>query len=450
MATRTPFLRDYQARVFLMLKYGVARGGGETFTVLFPRQAGKNEVAAALVASLLCDSAKEGGTVVVCAPTMSPQAEISIARVRAALAHMAVGNPVAAGARVNGSTIRVGKAEAVFLTALPGAHVAGHTASLALIADEAQEIDEEWFDRQFRPMAASTGAATVLFGTPWSGDTLLDRAVARNRTRDAARIGRPYDGYVPFHHEVSWEEVARSLPPYGPFIEGERDRLGARNPLFRTQYGLETVATAGRLLTGDDLDRIEGEHPRLLAPDGFGPFVAGLDLGGDRPGADATVLTIAKVVGLRCEVVQHISWQGEPYAEVEAAIEALVREWRFARICIDGTGIGSTLAAHLETELGTNAERLTFNQTVKTDLGYGLIAAAATGRVKLYRDDGSPEAGAVRAQLRQATSESKGPGALRWGAPSGAHDDYAVSLALAVRAASSLGPPRVAQGRSRA
>src|SRR6185437_5897702 len=175
---RGPALRHYQQETLRALIAQMRGRGSETLTVMFPRQTGKNEVSAVLIAALLREHAATGGSLVVCAPTFHPQAGISFERSRYILG--ASDMLLATGGRSSAAvpTIAVGKARAVFLSASPEAHVAGHTASIGLIADEAQDIDADWFNRQFRPMAASTGAPTVMFGTPWNGETLLERAVA--------------------------------------------------------------------------------------------------------------------------------------------------------------------------------------------------------------------------------------------------------------------------------
>ena len=53
------------------LAQGIEAYRGETLTVLLPRQAGKNQVAAALVSMLLRANAARGGSIVVCAPTLT-------------------------------------------------------------------------------------------------------------------------------------------------------------------------------------------------------------------------------------------------------------------------------------------------------------------------------------------------------------------------------------------
>jgi hypothetical protein len=443
-----PILRPYQFQTFVPLMTALPRYRGETFTVLFPRQAGKNEVAAAVTAALLVEHAARGGSVVVCAPTFEPQAGISVERVRAALRRLAPMLPRGVVPRFSGGRVEAGLASAVFLGASPAAHVAGHTASLALVADEAQEIDEGWFDRQFRPMAASTAAPTLLFGTPWDGNTLLDKAVARNRERDARLNAGAEGGPSRLHYEASWRDVADGLPAYGDYVRGQRELLGAAHPLFLTQYGLRTVEAAGRLFGAEALAALEGTHARLHTPLPGERYVGGLDLAGDGEEADATVLTIARVSGGRCEVVQHVRWQGAAYTPMLAGVVAAAKQWRFERLCVDATGLGGPLTARLGEQLGAMVERLPFSAQSKSELGYGLLAAAGTDRLALYANDHSPEAVACRVELRACESSSAGASRMRWGAARD-HDDFVVSLALCLRAAESLGAPRVALGRRR-
>ena len=446
---RRPALRAYQSRVLRGLLRAIAARRAAPLTVLMPRQSGKNEIAAALVAFLLRAHAREGGTVVVCAPTLDPQARISAARIRAALAATDPLLPAAGQARSRGDTVAVGRARAVLLSANPQASVAGHTASIALIADEAQDIDEDWFNRQFRPMAASTGASTVLFGTAWNGRTLLERAVEANRARDAALPHGPRR-----HHQASWREVAAVLPAYGAYVEAERERLGASHPLFLSQYELVPGEVAGRLLTRNLLAALEGGHDPLAAPDAGERYVAGLDFGGEGEDADATVLTIARVESpasdgaLACRVVAQREWRGAPYASVLGEVRALDRLWRFERVSADATGLGAPLVAQLRPQLAARLDEVVFTAASKSALGYALLAAARTGRLALPRDDGSPEASRCREELAACEASLASGGRLAWGNDRG-HDDYVVSLALCLRAAESAGAPRVALGRGR-
>ncbi len=445
-AGRSPALRGYQARVLRSLLGGLSERGA-TFTVLFPRQSGKNEVAAALVVATLLGNAARGGTVIVCAPTYYPQAAISLERTRRALTRLAHLLPEGVAMETREALIRVGRASAVFLSASPEANVAGHTASLLLVADEAQDVDADWFDRQFRPMAASTGAPTVLFGTAWDGHTLLERECARNRELDAARAGDPYTDFRPRHHQVSWREVAASVPAYGAYVRGERARLGPNHPLFLTQYELTPARGAGSLFSEAQIEAIRGGHPGLSAPSPGERYVAGLDFAGEGDRADATVLTIARAAGGVCQVVALRSWHSAPFGKMADEVAAEVKRWRAERVCADATGMGAPLCAGLAAGLGPRLEAVTFSAATKSALGYDLLAAANTGRLTLFADDGSADFAQCLAELRACRSATGDAGSLRWFAPPGQHDDYVASLALCRRAASGVRPPRVATGR---
>ena len=453
---RGPALRHYQQQAVRGLLSGMRDRASQTLTVMFPRQAGKNEVSAVLIAELLREHAEEGGSLVVCAPTFHPQAAISFERARHILGASDSLLPDDGRMLAAVPTIAVGQARAVFLSASPEAHVAGHTASIGLIADEAQDIDADWFNRQFRPMAASTGAPTTMFGTPWTGETLLERAVAVNRLADAAKAGTPYRDFIPRHHEVRWETVAHFLPAYGRHVRAERERLGAGHPLFRTQYELEPAEGDGLLLSPAQVSALEGHHPRLRKPIAGERYAAGLDLAGEGANADTVVLTIARVVEhdrdlgpARCEVVNHIAWRSRPFAEVTDACLAAARAWSFETLCVDASGIGAPTASQLSSALRGRVQPVVFTAAEKSALGYDLLAAASTSRLALYSADGTPESNACRAELRQCRAEFRPGGQLRWAAPSGRHDDFVASLALCLRAANAIGAPRVARGRSK-
>ncbi|MEX1103557.1 MAG: hypothetical protein WED87_04875 [Dehalococcoidia bacterium] len=443
--SKGPALRRYQREVFFDLLDALRTRRGETFTVMFPRQAGKNEVAAELLQALLRLQSEVGGSAIAAAPTLTPQGLISLERTRAALERTdRVGTGGAT--RVDGATISLGAATAHFLSASPSAHVAGHTASILLSGDEGQELDREWFERQFRPMAASTAANTVFFGTPWNGHTLLDEAVARNRERDTG----PEEGRSLFHYEVSWEKVAESVAPYREFVLKERERLGAEDVYFRTQYGLQTVDGAGSLFTAAALAALEGTHQRQKEPRPHERYVAGLDLGGGGEHADRSVLTIARVCpGARCEVVDHASWRGIPLLDLDAKVLEKVRPWRLERLVVDSTGLGASSAEHLARELGSvTVEAFTFSGRSKSDLGQRLLGGATQRTLALYANDGSVDARICRAELRACGRTNHPGGRMQWGA-AGGNDDYVVSLALALRAAEQAGEPRFATGRRR-
>ena len=325
----------------------------------------------------------------------------------------------------------------MLLSANPQASVAGHTASIALIADEAQDIDEDWFNRQFRPMAASTGAPAVLFGTAWNGRTLLERAVEANRARDAADPHGPRR-----HHQATWREVAAVLPAYGAYVEAERERLGATHPLFLSQYELVPGEVAGRLLTRDLLAALEGGHEPALGAPHRASATSRVSTSAARarmptppcsPSLASSRQRWRNGAGFACRVVAQREWRGAPYARVLDEARALDRLWRFERVSADATGLGAPLVAQLRPQLGARLDEVVFTAASKSALGYALLAAARTGRLALPRDDGSPEAARCREELAACEASLASGRAARLGQRPGPRRLRRVARALPAR-----------------
>jgi hypothetical protein len=158
-----PAFRPYQVAVMRAVLRSVSAGAGRTFSVMVARQGGKNELSAQLELALLITYAFKGDLdAVKCAPTFTPQGRVSLRRLWSRLD--AMGLPVPAAIE-NGYIVRLGRARQVFLSAEPEANVAGHTCHTLLEVDEAQDVDADKFDKDFRPMAATTNATTVYYGT---------------------------------------------------------------------------------------------------------------------------------------------------------------------------------------------------------------------------------------------------------------------------------------------
>jgi hypothetical protein len=126
-----------------------------------------------------------------------------------------------------GYTIRLGNARAIFLSADESANVVGNTAHLLLEIDESQDVGKEKYDKEFKPMGATTNVTTVHYGTTWDDATLLEEIKQTNlelERKDGKRRHFCYD----------WQEVAQHNADYHAYVEAERERLGENHPLFLT------------------------------------------------------------------------------------------------------------------------------------------------------------------------------------------------------------------------
>jgi hypothetical protein len=416
-------LRPYQAQVARAALVSVTAGHGHTLTVLMPRQSGKNQLSAHLEAFLLTRRQRAGGSLVKCAPTFRPQVHTSIARLLRAL-----DNPLSRGQwhRRDGYVVELGQASITFYSAEPGANVVGGTASLLLECDEAQDVHPDKWDKDFRPMGATSNVTSILYGTPWTDDTLLARQVALNREAEAR------DG-IRRHFQVDWSEVAAANPTYGRHVQAEIARLGEHHPIIRTQYLLRTVAGGGRFLDAAQVGQVLGEHlpedrpasRRTGAGASSGAYVAGIDVAGEdeedptgalvrvNPGRDSTVLTIAyaaqqrigdRVLEPRFEIVRQYAWRGDRHRELYPRILSLVGDqWRCRSVVVDATGVGGGLAAFLGAALGPAVvQPFRYTAASKSQLAYDFLAAVNAGRFKLYAETADPAANDLRREfLRQ-------------------------------------------------
>jgi len=457
-------LRPYQVEAGRAIARSVFQRQGHSISVMMARQAGKNELSAQLELLLLTAHMDWNVDAIKCAPTFQPQARISMRRLWSRLGEAGLATVCA---REEGHIIRVGRARQVFLSAEPQSNVVGHTAQILLEVDEAQDVDKEKFDKEFRPMAATANATTVYYGTPWDDSTLLEQARETNLALERK------DG-IRRHYQYDWQVVAECCPAYGRYVEGERQRLGESHPLFLTQYCLKPIAGGGRLFSPSQRAQLQGEHSRQSQPTAGETYAAGLDIGGESLSVmphplgcgsgnshhDATVLTVGRLVfppsdalvqEPRLEVVEHYCFQGERHDLLYGRlVDLLGHVWQVRRLAVDATGLGETVARFLATALRPQVVLpLRFSSESKSRLGYQLLAAVNGGRLKVYAQDGSLEYRCFWREMERARATYRPSRTMSFFVePSQGHDDYLMSLALLVEAARDV-RPRAARGRLR-
>lgn len=434
-------LRRYQLAPARAIIESVTWRRGLTFAVMMARQAGKNETSAQVEAFLLNYFRRKGGSIIKAAPTFRPQALNSLLR----LEEVFQGSTLDRLEREEGYMLRYGRARALFFSGGREANVVGATASLLLEGDEAQDLDAEVWNRVFRPMAASTNATTVLWGTAWTGATLLAVTIRALRALEQ-RDGRQRVFIVP------WERVAAEAPAYGAYVRGEIARLGREHPLIRTQYLLEEIEGEAGMFPPATRRLMQGAHPRQRHPQPGAAYALLVDVGGGAeeagrrdlsawdasPRRDATALTVVQIVPgqgplPRYWVVDRAVWVGAPQEELVGALGRWAEHWGATRIIIDATGLGAPLAQALGRALGARVRPFVFTAASKSALGWGFMALCHAGRFSDHAPDGSPEQAQFWREVAAADFEVvDGPGRLiRWGvADPSVHDDLLISAAL--------------------
>ncbi len=180
-------LRPYQREIALAILNSVFGRKGLTFSVEIARQGGKNELSAQLELLLLTLYMAEPQNLIKCSPTFKPQTIISMARLRDRLNEAGFDGIWRAEL---GYIISLGNARAIFLSADESANVVGNTAHILLEVDEAQDVSKEKYNKEFKPMGATTNVTTVHYGTTWDDATLLEEVKQTNlelERRDGVR-----------------------------------------------------------------------------------------------------------------------------------------------------------------------------------------------------------------------------------------------------------------------
>jgi hypothetical protein len=357
--------------------------------------------------------------------------------------------------------------------------VVGATASTLLECDEAQDVLISKWDKEIAPMAASTNATRVFWGTAWTSQTLLARE------KRAALEAEKQDG-IRRVFEIDSNVVRKEVPSYGAFVDAEIAKHGRNHPFVRTQYFSEEIDEQTGMFTADRLALMQGVHEPYFYPRREAVYAFTIDVGGEDfaleelplfaeigldAGRDSTALTIFEVdpqaseagleLGPAFLVVYRRLWTGISQVKLFRQLSALVNLWDPRRIVVDATGVGEGLASFLANSFGKHVIPFKFTQSSKSNLGWKFIAGIESGRYKEYaapspkdplKDLAYEEISAENlANLQAAFYEQcrrtvfeilPGPGQLvRWSVPAGSrsfetgellHDDLVLSAALVV------------------
>lgn len=462
-------LREYQLRAAAQILDSVFNGKGESFVVMMSRQAGKNEMSAQLEAYLMNLYRRKGESIVKASPTYKPQTINSILRLSDRMRNRWNASLMR---RREGHIVELDTARAFFFSAEPNANVVGATASMLLEGDEAQDINESKWAKDFVPMGASTNVTTVLYGTAWTSNTFLAQTESYLREQQAK------DGYqrvFKFDCDVVGDEV----PDYRTFVLSQVERYGRDHPLIKTQYYLETIDGEGGLFSEGKKALMRGGYPRITEPVAGHRYLLLVDVGGEdeeagtaiersmlaNPKRDATAVTIVDLVIDRTAMpaqriyrtVDRQLYIGRKHTSLHQIILAQARHWGAIQVVVDATGVGQGLASFLTQALGERVVPVIFTPKVKSDIGWGFLAIVETGRYQEYQDDGAAdtrqfwyEVGACEYEVRPGPQRM-----LRWGVWSAptynglvaqGHDDALVSAALC--AIVDAEPPNLGMGES--
>lgn len=438
-------LRTYQEGVARAVIDSIVRKLGLSFVVMFPRQSGKNELQAQLEAYLLTVFCLSGAEMIKISPTWRPQSLNAMYRLETILNRGTITG--ALWQKENSYIYRMQSARISFLSGETTAHIVGATASTLLEVDEAQDVWIAKYDKEIAPMAASTNATRVFWGTAWTDQTLLARELR------LARSLEEQDG-VQRVFLITADEVAREVPPYGDFVREQVARLGRSHPMVRSQFYSEEVDSEVGMFPAARREQMQGQHAWLPGPQTGQMYAFLLDVGGEAAGSeaglaesspayehDSTALTIVQV-DLTClsdpllqapiyRVVHRRVWTGTSQPDLYAEIKCLMETWKPRRVIVDSTGIGAGLAAFLQKLSPSRVKPFLFTASSKSNLGWSFLSVCDTGRFLDYSLRSQDDEQQIFWRQVSACQMETDPGPscrIHWGVPDSARDHASCSL----------------------
>lgn len=470
-------LREYQISVARVVAESVIFRQGKSFVVMFPRQSGKNELQAQIETYLLTLLSQIDCEIVKISPTWKPQSLNAMRRLQRVLENNILVQSM--WKKESGYIYKIGKARIFFFSGSPEANIVGATAGHLLEVDEAQDVLVSKFDKDIAPMAASTNATRVFWGTAWTSDTLLARELR------AAKDAEKRDGLRRVF-VLTAEDVAKEVPAYGVFVSEQVAKLGRNHPMIKSQFFSEEIDGEGGLFPESRRALMVGLHEKQVQPSAGKVYAMLIDVGGEEESQtdghgqakgqgqargygqakgqgqalplrenetnarrDATALTVVEVDlgSLQDELIKAPTykvmfrklWVGVQHTKIYGEILALAKLWGVKKLVVDATGVGAGLASFLDRALPGIVIQFKFNSATKSQLGWDFLSVVDTGRFKDYAPADSDQT--LFFEQLEACQYAITPGVdrrMKWGVPDGmrnssgefVHDDLIISAAL--------------------
>lgn len=454
-------LRPYQVSAANSVIASCLQKKGLEFLWVFPRQSGKDEAVAQLVALLL---------------TLFQLREVGIVHVYPSSGQIPIGAERLVNRLVSRFADRrwtktrpvrvgLGKAQCAFFSGHPLAKAEGATANLLLIINESQDQIGQIVDQRFTPMRSSTNATALYVGTArtstdylWSKKTELDNLQVRDGVRRVFVIGP--------------DEVGESNPAYLKFVMAQVVTKGRNHPIVKTEYFNEPVDVASGLFPPRRRALMTGTHSQIHSPLSGEVYVALIDVGGQdeaatgvfqdlhNPGRDYTVCTVVRVlpgddIGKEYQAVDVFVDQGSRHFQdvpgqpsLFARLLTYLNHWSVTAVVCDMTGVGQGLTDALIKSYRRAVFGFDFASGFnKSRLGNDFLAIIETGRFKYFSGQDQEDSDAwwfhlqcehCGYEIREGESIERG---MKWGVAESArvtvrgksvpiHDDYLLSVAL--------------------
>ena len=395
-------LTTYQSEIARAVLDSVLREQGLTFTVEIARGGGVRELSSQIEHMLLTLHLNDGANLLRIAP---PGSADTRERVMDALQDCAPEGLWSAERK----SVRLGRSFLRFLsTDELGPTVLQHGLGLIEVAD-AQLVSEQVFESWIRPLGDASGATIVLYGQPLNGETPFELTKQRNREAELC------DG-ITRHFRVASDEIALAIPEFAREMAEAEAYLGNEHPDFQSAYLLRPSIAGAPLLSPDLLNAVERRCQSRELKDSS-DIVASV-VATRLPGIEVTPITqlfgrttVTSVVTIAerdpdgaLHVIKHRWVEAADVVTIAKRVARILAIWNPARIAAQAkTGNDSIFRELLTCAMRSTPIAWISSDSIKESRRLSdLLAALHSGRLSIYRFDGSPEHRALRHELATA------------------------------------------------
>jgi len=272
---------------------------------------------------------------------------------------------------------------------------------LLVIVDEAARISRTVYERYVYPTTAK--GRTLFISTPFGQNWFYEKWVAGKKEKGGSF------------------QFPTNTNPYFPDGEWERAQVMLPEQIFKQEYQASFLPDAAAVFRGideivkdDSLADVKKEHR----------YVMGVDLGKHE---DFTVLTV--IDKWNNNVVYCDRFKQIDYPFQKARIKATAERYNKARIIVDSTGVGEPIKDDLARE-GLFVDDFNFSNKSKKELVEKL--SIFIEQKKVFIPDNAILIDELKSFGYHLSSPEIGQPKVIYGAPQGLHDDYVISLGLAV------------------
>lgn len=306
---------------------------------------------------------------------------------------------------INGSVIQFASTE-------NSSNIRGDHAHIMVI-DEASLVPEEAWTNVLRPMLSDTAGRAIIISTPRGINSWFHALFIRGEDPE-------YADYESF-------KFPTSANPYIPADEIEEVRNSLPFDVFRQEYEADFLEDGGQVFR-NVISCVNGELEEPISGRSY-------SLSWD----------IARVHDFSCVVVMDNStghvvgfdrFNRIDYSVQVKRVEAMARKYNNAKVILDSTGVGDPILESVKAT-GLNVEGYQFTNTSKQQLIEHLAVLIEKQEISF------PNIKVLINELMSYQYEITRAGNMRYNAPSGAHDDTVIALALAAWGAKHQRNPQV-------